>query len=87
MALSPTEPTELVDHLLQTDPQLRRLTQKLHRQQNMLKRAVDAEQFRLYLLLEETVNEWCLGIAQRVWTSARRRIDGQHQAGALAGNE
>jgi hypothetical protein len=53
----PIDPRQLADQLLSSDPILRKLTDIMARRQQRLKRALTPEQFRLYLLLEEAVNE------------------------------
>jgi hypothetical protein len=83
MRTLPRNPADLSECLLATDPVLRALTETLYRQQRRLKRAIASEHYRLYLLLEETTNERCSRLAERVWAVAReqgRRASGRHRA-------
>lgn len=57
---------ELADRLLDEDPELQRLSRRMHRQQRRLRAALEPEQYRLYLLLEETANRRCLELVCRV---------------------
>ena len=82
MAKPPTNPADLMDHLLKTDADLRRLLKKVHRQQNRLERVVEPESYRLYLRLEETAIELCFELVERVWAVAHSR--GRPQRGQHA---
>ena len=80
MARLPGNPVDLMDHLLVRDPVLQRLSKRLQRQQACLKRAVGLEHFRLYLLIEDTVNERCFALVERVWRRARAFERGRRRA-------
>jgi hypothetical protein len=82
MRRAPDNPDDLADYLLANDPELRRLTRRLHRHQTRLKRAVSPEQYRLYLGVEEVTNERQFVLLERVWTAARPRSrrDGRRAA-------
>lgn len=73
MARPPRSPSELVDHLLETDPELKGLFEKIHRQQHRLKAAIERRHYRLYLQLEDTMNEMWFGLIERVQALALRR--------------
>jgi hypothetical protein len=83
MAKLPTNPADLADHLLERDPRLQRLSSRIHRQQRRLEKAVGREVFRLYLLLEESVNERCSELVARVWTVARSQGRRQRSRGVV----
>lgn len=73
MSTWPTQPSDLGDQLLRTDPVLQALTRALRRRQQRLKKSVRIEQYRLYLLIEETTNARQLELIERVYAIARSR--------------
>ena len=67
----PRNAGRLMDQLLETDSTLRSLSRKLHLRQDRLKRAVSPHDYRLYLVIEELLNERCFELVSRVWALAR----------------
>lgn len=71
-------PSELADLLMANDPRIRRLGKRIAKQQDRLKAAITAKQFRIYLRIEEMVNERMVAIIERVWAAAD--LHGRHES-------
>src|SRR5262245_10607729 len=70
-ARPPSGPAALMDWLLETDVRLQGLTKTLHLRQRRLKNALNPAQYGLYLLIEETANERCFELGQRLYAVTR----------------
>jgi hypothetical protein len=64
--------TAVACHVLEADPDLRRLSAVLQEQEHRLKNAVSAEAFRLYLDIEATSNARLIILGARAWEAGRR---------------
>lgn len=65
--------SELTDDLMANDPRIRKLGNRIAKHQDRLKAAITPKQFRIYLRIEEMVNERMVAIIERVWATAERR--------------
>lgn len=70
-------PSELTDHMIANHPHLCRLGKRIAKQQDRLRAAITRKQFRIYLRIEEMVNERMVAIIERVWTASKRH--GKHE--------
>ena len=71
-------PAKLTDYLMANDPCIRKLGKRIAKQQDRLKAAITPKQFRIYLRIEEMVNERMVAIIQRAWAAAGRH--GKHES-------
>lgn len=62
---------DLTSELLRTDPELRRLSRRIVRLQTLLQRELTPKGNRIFLSLEEVVNERWLELMARVWSLVR----------------
>ncbi|HEY6728671.1 MAG TPA: hypothetical protein VI197_31885 [Polyangiaceae bacterium] len=65
-------PSELTDLLIANDPRIRKLGKRIAKQQDRLRAAITPKHFRIYLRIEEMVNERMVAIIERVWAAAER---------------
>ncbi len=60
-----------IARLLETDPDLRRISRAVERQRRRLKKAIDAETSKVYRDLELTANLLAGALAEKAWEAGR----------------
>ena len=65
----PETPCKLTDYLMVNDPLVRKLNKKIVKWQDRLKTAIKPKQFRIYLQLEDVVNERLFVLVDRAWAA------------------
>jgi len=70
-AAMPANALTTIAHILETDPDLRRISRALERQRRRLRKAVDPETAKLYRDLEITANVLAGALAEKAWKAGR----------------
>jgi len=71
-AAMPANALATIARLLETDPELRRISRALERQRRRLTKAIDADASKLYRDVEIAANLLAGALAEKAWEAGRR---------------